>query len=101
MAPPSSRPFKEDIITDVLRPPIARERLEQRPDGLVRITLKEASPTERSASTWTRCRCSAAWRRPLSARAVIHAGTAMATMPGSARTANRARRNGLYALDAR
>jgi hypothetical protein len=26
----------------VLRPPVAQERVEQRPDGLVRITLKKA-----------------------------------------------------------
>jgi hypothetical protein len=27
----------------VLRPPVAQERVEQRPDGLVRLTLKKAS----------------------------------------------------------
>jgi hypothetical protein len=33
---------REALLRYVLRPPIAQERLEQRPDGLVRITLKKA-----------------------------------------------------------
>jgi len=33
---------REALLRYVLRPPIAQERLEQRPDGLVRITLKRA-----------------------------------------------------------
>jgi hypothetical protein len=33
---------REGLLRYVLRPPIAQERLEQRPDGLVRITLKKA-----------------------------------------------------------
>jgi len=32
---------RERLLCDVLRPPIAQERLEQRPDGLLRITLKK------------------------------------------------------------
>jgi len=36
-------PFgREALLRYVLRPPLAQERLEQRPDGLVRITLKKA-----------------------------------------------------------
>jgi Putative transposase len=30
------------VLRYVLRPPVAQERVEQRPDGLVRITLKKA-----------------------------------------------------------
>jgi Putative transposase len=30
------------LLRYVLRPPVAQERVEQRPDGLVRITLKKA-----------------------------------------------------------
>lgn len=33
---------RKALLRYVLRPPIAQERLEQRPDGLVRITLKKA-----------------------------------------------------------
>jgi hypothetical protein len=33
---------RETLLRYVLRPPIAQERLEPRPDGLVRITLKKA-----------------------------------------------------------
>jgi Putative transposase len=33
---------REALLRYVLRPPVAQERLEQRPDGLVRITLKKA-----------------------------------------------------------
>ena len=33
---------REALLRYVLRPPIAQERLQQRPDGLVRITLKRA-----------------------------------------------------------
>jgi hypothetical protein len=33
---------REVLLRYVLRPPIAQERLEPRPDGLVRITLKKA-----------------------------------------------------------
>jgi hypothetical protein len=33
---------REALLRYVLRPPIAQERLEQRPDGLLRITLKKA-----------------------------------------------------------
>ncbi len=33
---------REALLRYVLRPPIAQERLEQRPDRLVRITLKKA-----------------------------------------------------------
>jgi hypothetical protein len=33
---------REAPLRYVLRPPLAQERLEQRPDGLVRITLKKA-----------------------------------------------------------
>ncbi len=33
---------REALLRYVLRPPIAQERLEHRPDGLVRITLKKA-----------------------------------------------------------
>ena len=33
---------REALLHYVLRPPIAQERVEQRPDGLVRITLKKA-----------------------------------------------------------
>jgi hypothetical protein len=33
---------REALLHDVQRPPVARERVEQRPDGLVRITLKKA-----------------------------------------------------------
>src|SRR5512134_1244319 len=35
-------PGREALLRYVLRPPIAQERLELRPDGLVRITLKKA-----------------------------------------------------------
>jgi hypothetical protein len=38
-----SRPSgREALLRYVLRPPVAQERVEQRPDGLVRITLKKA-----------------------------------------------------------
>ena len=33
---------REALLRYVLRPPIAQERVEPRPDGLVRITLKKA-----------------------------------------------------------
>ena len=33
---------REALLRYVLRPPVARERVELRPDGLVRITLKKA-----------------------------------------------------------
>jgi len=33
---------REALLCYVLRPPVAQERVEQRPDGLVRITLKKA-----------------------------------------------------------
>jgi hypothetical protein len=33
---------REALLHYVLRPPVAQERVEQRPDGLVRITLKKA-----------------------------------------------------------
>ena len=33
---------REALLRYVLRPPVAQERVEQRPDGLVRITLKKA-----------------------------------------------------------
>jgi len=33
---------REALLRYVLRPPLAQERLELRPDGLVRITLKKA-----------------------------------------------------------
>jgi hypothetical protein len=33
---------RERLLCYVLRPPIAQDRLEQRPDGLLRITLKKA-----------------------------------------------------------
>jgi Putative transposase len=33
---------QEALLHYVLRPPVAQERVEQRPDGLVRITLKKA-----------------------------------------------------------
>ncbi len=33
---------REALLRYVLRPPIAQERVEQRPDGLVRVTLKKA-----------------------------------------------------------
>ena len=33
---------REALLRYVLRPPVAQERVEQRPDGLVRITLKNA-----------------------------------------------------------
>lgn len=33
---------REALLRYVLRPPLAQERLEPRPDGLVRITLKKA-----------------------------------------------------------
>jgi hypothetical protein len=33
---------REALLRYVLRPPIAQERVEQQPDGLVRITLKKA-----------------------------------------------------------
>jgi hypothetical protein len=33
---------REALLRYVLRPPIAQERIERRPDGLVRITLKQA-----------------------------------------------------------
>src|SRR3989304_5619973 len=33
---------REARLRYVLRPPVAQERVEQRPDGLVRITLKKA-----------------------------------------------------------
>ena len=32
---------REALLRDVLRPPVAQERGELRPDGLVRITLKK------------------------------------------------------------
>jgi uncharacterized protein (DUF433 family) len=35
---------REALLRYVLRPPVAQERVEQRPDGLVRITLKKAYP---------------------------------------------------------
>src|SRR4029453_11347082 len=34
---------REALLRYVLRPPVAQERVEQRPEGLVRITLKKAS----------------------------------------------------------
>jgi len=34
---------REALLCYVLRPPVAQERVEQRPDGLVRITLKKAA----------------------------------------------------------
>jgi hypothetical protein len=37
----------------VLRPPVAQERVEQRPDGLVRITLKKALGVVDSFLGWT------------------------------------------------
>ena len=60
---------REVLLRYVLRPPIAQERVEQQPDGLVRITLKkayaerEACPRgmERSRSIWIRFRCCAGW----------------------------------------
>jgi hypothetical protein len=36
------RAGREALLRYVLRPPVAQERVEQRPDGLVRITLKKA-----------------------------------------------------------
>lgn len=33
---------REALLRYVLRPPIAQERVEQQPDGLVRVTLKKA-----------------------------------------------------------
>src|SRR5260221_5143948 len=33
---------REALLRYVLRPPVAQERVDQRPDGLVRITLKKA-----------------------------------------------------------
>jgi len=39
---PPARPGREKLLRYVLRPPIAQERVEHRPDGLVRITLKRA-----------------------------------------------------------
>ena len=38
----STRGGREALLRYVLRPPVAQERVEQRPDGLVRITLKKA-----------------------------------------------------------
>jgi len=35
-------PGREALLRYVLRPPLAQERVELRPDGLVRITLKKA-----------------------------------------------------------
>ena len=52
---------REALLRYVLRPPVAQERVEFRPDGLVRITLRRRTRTERSRSTWTRCRCFAGW----------------------------------------
>jgi hypothetical protein len=37
-------PGREALLRYVLRPPIAQERIELRPDGLLRITLKKADP---------------------------------------------------------
>jgi hypothetical protein len=37
---------------------VAQERLEQRPAGLLRITLKKAFRDGPIAVEWTRCRCS-------------------------------------------
>jgi hypothetical protein len=49
---------EEALLRYVLRPPVAQERVEQRPFGLVRITLKKAYADGTIAVEWTRCRCS-------------------------------------------
>ena len=54
---------REALLRYVLRPPVAQERVEQRPDGLVRITLKKATRTGRLRWTWTPCPCCAGWPR--------------------------------------
>ena len=42
------------LLRYVLRPPISRAPVEQRPDRLVRITSRRPTPTARSRSTWIR-----------------------------------------------
>ena len=50
---------REALLHYVLRPPVAQERVEQRPDGLVRITLKKAYSDGTIAvdPEWTALRC--------------------------------------------
>jgi hypothetical protein len=55
------RAGREALLRYVLRPPVAQERVEQRPDGLVRITLKKAYTDGTIAVDLTRCRCCAGW----------------------------------------
>ena len=47
---------REALLHYVLRPPVAQERVEQRPDGLVRITLKKAYTDGTVAVAWRRRR---------------------------------------------
>ena len=54
---------REALLRYVLRPPVAQERVEQRPFGLVRITLKKAFTDGTVAVDMDRCRCCAGWPR--------------------------------------
>ncbi len=79
---------REALLRYVLRPPIAQERVEQQPDGLVRITLKkayrerEACPRGmgRSRLTWIPSRSSAG-----SQPACLRHDSARSTMRGCSR----------------
>jgi hypothetical protein len=60
---------REALLRYVLRPPLAQERVELRPDGLARISLSARTRTAPSRSTWTRYRSSVGWRRASRRRA--------------------------------
>ena len=53
---------REALLRYVLRPPLATERVDARPDGLVRLAFKRPSRTGPSRSTWIRSRFSVASR---------------------------------------
>lgn len=52
---------REALLRYVLRPPIAQERVEQQPDGLVRITLKKAYADGTVAVDMDPLSCCAGW----------------------------------------
>jgi Transposase zinc-binding domain/Putative transposase len=66
---------REALLRYVLRPPIAQERVEPRPDGLVRITLKRPFADGTVAATWTHSRSSAASLRACRRRATTPSST--------------------------
>jgi hypothetical protein len=53
---------KQALVRYVLRPPLAQDRVRLLDDGMVRIALKRPFSDGTRQSTWTRCRCSAAWQ---------------------------------------